>query len=67
MAGPVILAGGIFRAVPRLRAGVINTLEAQRPGIKVRPLTNEPAAGAVSLAIAASEGTFVAPAYMDSE
>jgi len=65
--GPVILAGGIFRAVPRLRAGVIEALTSQHAGTIVRPLTQEPAAGAVSLAIAASEGTFVAPAYVDHD
>lgn len=63
--GPVILAGGIFRAVPRLRAGVVDSLTAHRPGISVRSLTREPAAGAVSLAIAASEGTVVVPVYAD--
>lgn len=65
--GPVILAGGIFRAVPRLRAGMINALTTHRPGIVVRALTNEPAAGAVSLALAAAEGTLVTPAYFDHE
>jgi N-acetylglucosamine kinase-like BadF-type ATPase len=65
--GPVILAGGIFRAVPRLRAGMINALTTHQPGIVVRALTNEPAAGAVSLALAAAEGTLVTPAYFDHE
>jgi glucosamine kinase len=65
--GPVILAGGIFRAVPRLRVGMIHALTTHRPGIVVRPLTQEPAAGAVSLALSAAEGTLVTPAYFDHE
>jgi glucosamine kinase len=65
--GPVILAGGIFRAVPRLRAGMVNALTTHRPGIVVRALTQEPAAGAVSLALASADGTLVTPAYFDHE
>lgn len=65
--GPVILAGGIFKAVPRLRAGMVNALTTSRPGIVVRALTHEPAAGAVSLALASAEGTLVTPSYFDSE
>ncbi len=64
-AGPVLLAGGIFRAVPRLRAGVVHTLEAQVPGVRVSTLPDEPVAGAVSLARAHQEGTFVLPSYVD--
>lgn len=62
--GPVVLAGGIFRAVPRLRDAVVQSLEASLTGVQVRPLTEEPAAGAVSLAIAAREGTLVIPSYI---
>jgi hypothetical protein len=63
----VILAGGIFKAVPRLCSGLVNALTTYRPGIVVRTLTHEPAAGAVSLALAAAEGTLVTPAYFDHE
>jgi len=63
--GPIILAGGIFRAVPRLRDGVTDALVTQRPGTVVRPLTQEPAAGAVSLALAAADGTLVIPSYFE--
>lgn len=65
--GPVILAGGIFKAVPRLRADMIHALTTNCPGIIVRALAQEPATGAVSLALAAAEGTLVTPAYFDYE
>lgn len=65
--GPVILAGGIFKAVPRLRAGMVSALTTHRPGIVVRALTHEPAAGAVSLALASADGTLVTPVYFDHE
>lgn len=65
--GPIILAGGIFRAVPRLLAGVTESLRQQRPDLRVQPLTQEPAAGAVSLAIAARTGTLVIPAYLEDD
>lgn len=63
--GPVILAGGTFRAVPRLRTAVADALLAERPGTVIRPLTQEPAAGAVSLALASAQGTLVVPAYFE--
>jgi N-acetylglucosamine kinase-like BadF-type ATPase len=63
--GPVVLAGGIFGAVPRMRTGVVDTLAAHRPGMLVQVLAREPAAGAISLAIAAADGTLVIPTYAD--
>jgi glucosamine kinase len=65
--GPVVLGGGIFRVVPRLRDGVTDALKRQRSTMTVRALSQEPAAGAVSLAIAAAEGTLVIPAYIDHD
>lgn len=65
--GPVILAGGTFRAVPRLRTAVSDALTAQRPGTVIRALTQEPAAGAVSLALASAQGTLVVPAYFEHD
>ncbi len=65
--GPVVLAGGNFRAVPRLAAGVTATLTHAHPHTVVRPLDREPAAGAIHLAIAARAGTLVIPTYRDSD
>lgn len=63
--GPVVLAGGMFRAVPRLRQRVVSHLTGRWPGMLVSPLTGEPAGGAVSLALAAAAGTLVLPTYLD--
>jgi glucosamine kinase len=63
--GPVVLAGGMFRAVPRLRQRVVAHLTGRWPDMRVLPLTNEPAAGAVSLALAAASGTLLVPSYLD--
>jgi N-acetylglucosamine kinase-like BadF-type ATPase len=63
--GPVVLAGGMFRAVPRLRHRVIAHLTGRWPGMRVTPLEGEPVAGAVSLALCAAAGTLVIPTYLD--
>lgn len=63
--GPVLLAGGIFRVVPRLREGVTATLGALAPAVRVSTLPDDPVAGAVSLARSAQDGTFVLPEYFD--
>lgn len=63
--GPVVLAGGMFRAVPRLRQRVVSHLTGRWPGMLVSPLSGEPASGAVSLALAAASGTLVLPTYLD--
>ncbi len=65
--GPVVLAGGMFRAVPRLRQAVTQTLTTQAPGLLVTPLEGEPAMGAVHLALASAAGTLVLPHYLDSD
>ena len=63
--GPVVLAGGMFQAVPRLRQRVVSHLTGRWPGMLVSPLAGEPAGGAVSLALAAAAGTLVLPTYLD--
>jgi N-acetylglucosamine kinase-like BadF-type ATPase len=64
---PVILSGGMFRAVPRLSSGVVGLLAASLPRATARPLTVEPASGAVHLALALAAGRVVVPAYMDGQ
>jgi N-acetylglucosamine kinase-like BadF-type ATPase len=64
--GPVSLAGGIFRAVPRLRAGVMSTLSLDLPRAPVGLLSDEPASGAVRLAIALVGGRAAVPTYIDA-
>jgi hypothetical protein len=63
----VILSGGMFRAVPRLSSGLVARLKTALPEASARPLTVEPARGAVYLAIALAAGDAVVPAYMDGE
>jgi glucosamine kinase len=63
--GPVILAGGMFKAAPRMRQRVAAHLTGRWPGMVVTPLVGEPAAGAVSLALAAASDSLVLPTYLD--
>jgi len=63
--GPVILAGGMFNAAPRLRQRVAAHLTGRWPSMVVRPLHGEPTAGAVSLALAAAGDSLVLPTYLD--
>jgi N-acetylglucosamine kinase-like BadF-type ATPase len=62
----VVLAGGIFRAIPRMREAVIAHLSSRLPGAQIRPLDVEPAMGAVRLALRAAAGESVVPTYLDS-
>ena len=62
---PVVLAGGIFRAVPRMREAVTVQLSARLPGVSIRPLDVEPALGAVRLALRAVRGPSPVPIYID--
>lgn len=64
--GPVVLAGGMFTAVPRLRQRVVAHLTGRWPGMVVTPLHREPVAGAVSLALASAAGTLQLPVYLDT-
>ena len=61
---PILLAGGVFRGVPSLVAQVAARLVEVAPRSDVRQLDVEPAAGAVTLAVAAAQGRPVVPAYM---
>ncbi len=63
---PIVLAGGMFRGVPRLRAAVVDRLQAALPQATIRSLDVEPALGAVRLALAVAAGKAVVPAYMDA-
>ena len=60
---PFILAGGIFRAVPWLEEELSRRLPAAASQSQVRLLDQEPAAGAVALAIAEARGGARIPAY----
>lgn len=61
----VVLAGGIFRAVPVMRTAVTRLLNAVLPDAPVRALEVEPASGAVRLALRFAAGTFEMPRYVD--
>ncbi|HXE79979.1 MAG TPA: BadF/BadG/BcrA/BcrD ATPase family protein [Vicinamibacterales bacterium] len=62
---PLVLSGGGFHGVPRLREGVLQRLTAVVPHAEPRLLTQEPALGAVRLAIAEAKGGAVIPQYWD--
>ena len=59
------LAGGIFRAVPRVRTRVIERLGGLLPNATPVLLTAEPASGAVRLAAALLAGDVRVPVYLD--
>jgi N-acetylglucosamine kinase-like BadF-type ATPase len=60
---PFVLAGGIFRGVPWLIEDLRRRLVEVAPRSTVQPLLEEPAVGAVSLALAEARGGAVIPAY----
>lgn len=60
----IVLAGGIFRAVPLLRERVTNDLDELLPRSSVRTLTVEPAFGAVRLALALASSQLTLPEYV---
>jgi len=64
--GPVVLAGGMFTAVPHLRQRVVAHLTGRWPGMVVTPLHRAPVAGAVSLALASAAGRLQLPVYLDT-
>lgn len=64
--GPVLLAGGILAVAPRLRQRVTSHLTGRSSRMVVRPLTESPVAGAVSLALADAAGALTLPTYIDS-
>jgi glucosamine kinase len=64
--GPVVLAGGMFTAAPRLRQRVTAHLMGRWPGMVVTPLQGQPVGGAVLLALAEAAGTLKLPAYVET-
>ncbi len=60
---PVVLAGGIFHAVPWLATALGERLPEVAPRCQVRRLVDEPAVGAVRLAIAEARGEGHLPSY----
>jgi glucosamine kinase len=64
-AGPIVLAGGIFRAAPRLADALTKELGKRVPAAPVRQLNVEPAYGAVRLALALAAGNVRVPEYVD--
>jgi N-acetylglucosamine kinase-like BadF-type ATPase len=61
---PFVLAGGIFRVVPWLVDELGRRLLEVAPRCHVQPLAEEPAVGAVSLALAEARGGAAIPAYL---
>jgi glucosamine kinase len=61
---PTLLSGGVFRGVPSLVPQVATRLAEVAPRSDVRTLDAEPAAGAVTLALAAARGRLTVPAYI---
>lgn len=59
-----VLAGGIFRGIPSLAAGVELRMAEVAPRSTVKRLEVEPAHGAVMLALAAAHGRVVLPSYL---
>lgn len=60
---PVVLAGGAFHAVPWLQTALRTRLPEIAPGCQVSLLSEDPALGAVRLALAEVQGRAVLPAY----
>jgi len=61
---PFVLAGGMFRVVPWLGDELGRRLMEVAPRAEVRPLVQEPAVGAVSLALAEAGSRAVIPKYI---
>ena len=61
--GPIVLAGGTFRAAPTLVTAVVSAIESRLPRAVTRVLDVEPAYGAVRLAIALVQGDLRVPVY----
>jgi glucosamine kinase len=60
---PFVLSGGIFRAVPWLEAELARRLPLASPECRTVPLRQEPAIGAVRLALAEARGGYAVPSY----
>ena len=61
---PFVLAGGVFMGVPTLRESVLAGLAEVAPRCQPQLLLQEPALGAVRLAIAEAQGGAVVPKYI---
>jgi N-acetylglucosamine kinase-like BadF-type ATPase len=61
---PIILSGSTFRGIPQLVSGVTATLSDVAPRSDVHLLQQEPAVGAVQLALAYARGGLTLPAYV---
>src|SRR5262249_49794367 len=61
----VVLAGGAFRAVPRMRGALSTHLAERLPHAHVEMLETEPAMGAVRLARRVAAGESVVPRYVE--
>lgn len=61
---PVVLAGGVFRVIPLLEERLRARLLEIAPDALVQRLTDEPALGAVRLALAESRGGATIPKYL---
>lgn len=60
---PFVLSGGIFRAVPWLEEELTRRLPLASPRAQVALLREEPAGGAVRLALAEARGGYAVPVY----
>ena len=63
---PTFLSGGMFRSIPWLSSEVTKRLAEVAPRASVAPLSAEPAAGAVRLALAEAGGGARIPVYLDA-
>jgi N-acetylglucosamine kinase-like BadF-type ATPase len=64
--GPVVMAGNLIRAMPRLDAELRRRLAERLPHASVRALDVEPAQGAVHLALALAANRLQVPQYLDA-
>jgi N-acetylglucosamine kinase-like BadF-type ATPase len=60
---PFVLSGGIFRAVPWLEQELLRRLPLASPRSTAQLLQDEPATGAVRLALAEARGGYAVPVY----
>ena len=61
---PLVLAGGLMRALPTLRAEVLARIVEVAPRSMPQVLDDEPAIGAVRLALAEARGGARVPTYI---
>ncbi len=65
-APPIVLSGGALHGGQGLRTATETRLAERLPGCSIRLLEDEPAAGAVRLALAAAAGRPAVPAYVNA-